>query len=360
MNVPSLQQLKFTDTDVSKLASDQFSVSARGTHTLRGNALLDESESALRAKIIHVQTRTADFKKALALEEQALALRKEHADDGFDALPPAKKKQRRVTSDDEDDVPQSSTAISCFLRDIRCKINNAEYIDFASISTTRLMEIRLLNNTAQKTTKIAVGLLFKHSLSEADVATLSEDLVQIHDGFFFNYLRMIGESQLENPLATILDRISWWQWLCRTFKANPIAQVVFIKEFVSEHSKAPAWTPIARSETDMVMRIKNDIDLSTRRMGPPDARKSSGQPPPKSSRPLKVVTTGNRNPQLSPAQIIKLNGLKVRFPGICVSRIAKGWLCAMEGRNMQCRWTHVCAWCLSPSCAAACAQAEHL
>jgi hypothetical protein len=105
--------LEFTDTDVSKLTSDQFSVSARGTHTLRGNALLDES--ALRAKIMHVQTRTADFKKALALEEQALALRREHAVDGFDALPPAKKKQRRVTSDDEDDVPQSSTAISCFL-----------------------------------------------------------------------------------------------------------------------------------------------------------------------------------------------------------------------------------------------------
>ena len=79
--------------------------------------------------------------------------------------------------------------------------------------------------------------------------------------------------------------------------------MVFIKEFVSEHSKAPAWTPIARSEPDMVMRIKNDIDLSTRRMGPPDARKSSGQPPPQEQ----PSTQGSNNRQPKPPVVSRSN-----------------------------------------------------
>jgi hypothetical protein len=340
------------------LANDQFSVSVRGTHTVRANALLDEQ--VLRAKLLAVQSKVAEQKREAILEEKGRPLRDELIPD---VTPPLsqKTKQKQHYSDDDEEVARNQPAIECFLRDIRCKINNGDYIDFASISTSRLMEIKLLNSTANKTTKIVAGLLFKHSLSEADVATMSEDLYHIHDGFFYQYLKMLSESQIEHPLATIIDRIQWWQWMSKVFKSNHVAMVKFIKEFVGDYSHAPLWAPMARTESDMVMRVKSDVEYAL--------SASLGMPPPATKRPSQSKHSGvhgsstpHPNPlsRLTPTQNAKLLEWKARFPNTCLSRLVKGRMCKMEGKSLPCRYLHVCPWCSTSACRATCPQAEHL
>jgi hypothetical protein len=214
------------------------------------------------------------------------------------------------------------------------------------------MEIKMLNSSASKTTKIATGLLFKQVLSEADVASFSEDLSQIRDGFFYQYLKLISESPIEQPMATIIDRILWWQWLEKTFKGNAAAHVKFIKTFFLEHHDAPFWAPLVKHESDMVMQIKSEFLVA------PGPRLPTPRPQPK---PTPLGKGGSKQPAVqryTAAQQTKLALWKKRFPATCLSRVVRGKPCRPEQLNTQCKYDHSCAWCGSPSCKATCAQAE--
>ena len=121
-----------------------------------------------------------------------------------------KLKRRSNDSDCDSDTDQGFSALDNLLKSIKRKIENSEYIDFASISSSRLYEIKMLNSSSSKTTRIHASITFRTTLSEADVKSLSVDLGAIFDGFFFHYLEIINDSHLPSPVKTIFNRIKWW------------------------------------------------------------------------------------------------------------------------------------------------------
>jgi hypothetical protein len=359
VTVPKNKHLALTDDDIDKLSGSQFSVSAKGTPHLKDDALRHEMD--LRAKLLlsrnALTQRGNNIKEAEDLERKAAALRAAASSVyggsvATTTITTAKRKHGAHGSDDDEDQDQGLHAYDLFLISIKRRIVDKRYIDFASLSTNRLMEIKMLNSSASKTTKLATGLLFKQNLSEADVVSFSEDLSQIRDGFFYQYLKLISESPIEQPMATIIDRIVWWQWLEKTFKGNAPAQVKFIKQFFLEHHDAPFWAPLVKHESDLVMQIKNEVLMAT------GSRAPNPRPQPKITPPVK--SGGKLTAVFSKAQQAKLSSWKKRFPTTCLSRLVKGRLCKQEQHHAHCNYDHNCAWCGSPSCKAMCAQAETL
>ena len=213
------------------------------------------------------------------LKRQAREIEDEN--DG-DSLSSSKKKlkRRNNSSGSDDDTDQGVSALENLMKSIKRKIENSEYIDFASISTSRLYEIKMLNATSSKTTRIHANITFRTTLSEADVKILSEDLGSIFDGFFFHYLEMVNESQLPTPVKTIFDRI-WWQWVSTNFVGNPAAQVMFIKHFMVEHHAEEFWEPAVKNCHTLVAKCKETCAFpaqATQRPPPPPRCSSSVAP----------------------------------------------------------------------------------
>jgi hypothetical protein len=194
-------------------------------------------------------------------------------------------------------------------------------------------------------------------LSEADVLILSDDFTQITDGFLFHYLKVVSESNLHDPLATIIDRLGWWQWMCQVFGTNFAAQVKFIKNFLVEHHCEPFWTPLVKLETNLVILCKEQAPLPvSQKVAKKDP---SGKPSGKGGA---KTGNGNRPPRvvLSASQLKKIESWKTRFPNVCTSRMVRGRLCGKEKHGGVCKFLHTCAWCGSANCKAECAQAETL
>ena len=349
---PHSKKVTFTDTDVAGLSSSQFSFSNGETpHPTR-------VEGELRAKLLFVQDskrRDEQIKKAEELKRQA----QEILDSVSEATPkPSRKKKQRHDSDSDSDPEQGLNALEFFLRVLRLKIANAQYIDFASMSTSRLAEIKMLNASSSKSSRISAGITFHHSLSESDVRLFTDDLGQIFDGFFFHYLKMVNESQLECPVKTVFDRISWWQWVSSNFVGNPAANVMFIKRFMVEHHGAAFWEPIVKNCHTLVMQCKeacSPAHHATPRPSPtprPQTKPSAGG---------KGGSGGNnRSPHVpyTDAQRAKLATWRTKFPNTCLSRVVRGRLCPKENKN--CKFSHTCAWCASTTCRATCSSAELL
>ena len=153
--------------------------------------------------------RESRLKLAADLKRQLLELEQEP--DKVKQPNSRRRHKRRHNSDSDYDSEQGVSALDFFLKEMRDKIENRAYIDFASLSTSRLSEIKMLNASSSKATRIQANLTFRHTLSEADVQVLSEDLSSIFDGFFYHYLEMIDDSHLDLPRKKVFDRIRWWQ-----------------------------------------------------------------------------------------------------------------------------------------------------
>jgi hypothetical protein len=237
------------------------------------------------------------------------------------------------------------------------------YIDFATLSSERINKIKVLGSVPKKRQVITAGLIFSQALSEEDVEVLSDDLSEIRDGFFGLYLLLIGDSSLPKPKETTFDRIKWWSWLETNFRQNPAALVLFVHKFVLEHHKEPFWHPLLKSEATLVAECKATT-VRTPRAGAvaPQAKTR----PAKQSKQVKQkvapgsLATSNSRVIYTAAQTAKLATWKAKFPNVCLSRMVKGKNCYKEQHNDTCKFSHVCAWCASPSCKAMCSQAELL
>jgi hypothetical protein len=272
---------------------------------------------------------------------------------------PAKRKRGDQDHDAKDDQDIGLHALDLFLISARRRVDEAKYIDFASLSSDRLRAIKMLNSTSVKESRISTGLVLKSSLSEADVVTLSDDLPQIFDGFFFHYIKLISESRLPTPMATILDRLSWWKWVADNFKGNAAAQVMFIKSFVVDHHSAPLWEPLVKQETTLVLHCKEQCPLWAR----PAPKASSNPKPPQYPKPKATGKGGKGQTKFAPlttAQQAKFDAWRLRFPGVCQSRVVRGRTCSRQGKGQTCKYSHNCAWCGSATCEANCSQAELL
>jgi hypothetical protein len=356
-NVPAAKVLSLSEDEIDKLSGSQFSLSVGGTPEFHKPPTPLEKE--LRAKLLLVSSslnaNREKIRQAEELERKAAALR-----GSMSVAPSVAPGKRKPDADDasQHDAPVDNGmhALDVFLSAIKRKVELAEYIDFASMSAQRLKEIKMLNCTSSKSSKIATGLVLRHSLSEADVTTLTDDFSQITDGFLFHYLKVISESNLDDPMATVIDRLSWWQWICHVFGANVAAQVKFIKNFLVEHHGEPFWTPLVKLETNLVLLCKEQAPLHAQKAS---KKEPSGKPSGKGggkhgsshkpSGPRVVFTT---------AQQAKLESWKSRFPGFCISRLVRGRTCNREKNGGVCKYTHNCAWCGSAGCKADCAQAE--
>jgi hypothetical protein len=170
----------------------------------------------LREKLVLAQLKYKDqiddVKKKKAAEAS-----KGNLFDSLSAPSHGKRKDRASDSDPDSDDDQGEHALSLFCKMFKKRVERGLYLDFASVSANRLKEIKMLNSSSTKTTKIAAGLIFKHSLSESDVAVLSEDLLEITSGFTHHYLKVVSESHLENPMDVMVDRLAWWQWVSKCF-----------------------------------------------------------------------------------------------------------------------------------------------
>ena len=347
------KQVRFTDTDTHSFTGSQFSLSDGGTPHISKTSTLDQS---LRDKLAVIKSSSEDRERqklAADLKRQLLEL--EQADEAKRASS-KKSHKRRHNSDSDSDSEQGFSALDVFLKEMRDKIENSSYIDFASLSTSRLSEIKMLNASSSKTTRIQANLTFRHTLSEADVQVLSEDLGSIFDGFFYHYLSMVNDSHLDLPVKKVFDRIRWWQWISSNFAGNPAAQVMFIKRFMVDHHAEDLWEPVVKNSHTLVAFCKEKCAPFTH----------APQRPPPPPRIAKLLAPGGsvkggkggRKTSYSPAQLAKLAILKGRFPGVCLSRVIKGRSCLQEDKGAACRYTHTCAWCNTAACRATCALTE--
>ena len=354
-DVPKNQRLSLSEEEVEKLSGSQFSVSKGGTPTLHVSAL--SNENVLRGKLLAAQGAAAKQKTILekisSYEQQISELRDSISVNSSKSVA-TKRKNDGAASDDEPN--QGHHALDNFMDALKHKVESADYIDFAAMSSDRLREIKMLNSTSSKQTKISAGLFMRTSLSEADVAVLTSDLHQIFDGFFYHYLKLVSESHLADPMATIMDRISWWQWMASTFAKNPAAQVKFIKSFLVDHHAAPLWTPLVKQETNLMLQCLRDCK-SHDDVRPPTKIKVEKRV---DHQQKNARVSSKPNMSLSANQLAKIESWRVRFPAICLSRIVRGRKCRMEEKNKHCRYSHVCAWCNASNCLATCAQAETL
>jgi hypothetical protein len=351
--LPKNKRLSLSDEEINKLSGSQFSNSKGGTPHLRDGALNDET--ALREKLLSAQIAAQKRKlmeyEAEDLERKAIDLRESLSVNHGGSV-----SSKRKNSGD-DGLNQGPHALDMFLSACYHKVNNADYIDFATMSSSRLREIKMLNTASSKTTRITANLVMRQCASEADVAILSDDLKQIQDGFLYHYLKMVSESSLPDPMKTIMDRLSWWQWVEANFLRQPAAQVKFIKCFLVDHHAVPFWTPIVKYETTLVLLCKQECTLPAQADARHSKQKGTSGPVVKTI----VKKSGLAGASaLTPAQRTKLNGWKSRFPSICLSRLVRGKNCRFEDNGSICRYTHACAWCGAATCKAMCNQAELL
>ena len=80
---------------------------------------------------------------------------------------------------------QGIHTLDVFLNATKRKIEFAVYLDFASMSASRLKEIKMLYCASSKSSKIATGLVLRHSLSETDVVILTDVFTQFLGRFLY-------------------------------------------------------------------------------------------------------------------------------------------------------------------------------
>ena len=234
------RQVHVTDDEFAGLSGSQFSVSNGGTPDpkyVREVSLRDKLMLVTESMKSKIDQRKIEQAKDLKRQAQELL------DDVSDRSSSKHKKMRRHNTSNSDSEPDTGlNALDSFMKVLKRKIENREYIiDFALMSTSRLAEIKMLNASSHKKTRLQAGVIFHHSLSESDVQLFSGDLCQIFDGFLLHYFRLISESHLDTPIKIIFDRISWWQWVSSMFVGNPSANVLVIKEFMIEHHAIEWW-----------------------------------------------------------------------------------------------------------------------
>jgi hypothetical protein len=352
------KRIEITNKEMKQITGSQFSFSENGNPHFHDDAKV---ETSLKSKLMEATEtkRQRDEARAAALESAAKKLRSGLSVASSKARPAKKSKHARSDSDSDDD--SGMNALDIFMKKMRAKVERYDYIDFASLSTSRQFDIKMLNTTSVKTQRLAAGLVLKHSLGEGDIKILSDDLPQILDGFMFHYLRLIHESQIEASGRTVFDRIAWWHWITNNFVGNPAGQVMFIKFFVAEHHREEFWEPVVRVSHSLVTKCKEATAAGVSHPSrPPRDVKTSRHVGASGGKGASKHTQKSNHQPLTQAQLAKIETWRAKYPSICLSRIVRGRGCFHEAKGTHCKFKHECAWCGVASCKANCSSAELL
>jgi hypothetical protein len=281
------------------------------------------------------------------------------------ALKAANLKRDRDEEFDDDNRPLPGLlALEKFISSMRTTIEQSRYIDFASMSKDRLDQLQVLGVGSASSKRLSSSTVLLTSASEADIKILHYDYEAIASGFLYTYINLLSEASFVDAMARVKDRLAWWQWLTGFFGANKPAAVKFIHSFMLKHCKAPFWLPVTEERCSMLaMQARDSCPM-------PMAAANHGASPQKGAQksaksPAKVfpgpgTLTVNGGVTFTASQTAKLVQWRARFPGYCQSRMTKEYTCSREKRGMSCKYKHDCAWCHSPTCKAACPQAEKL
>ena len=160
------QQLHLSPKEIDMFSGSQFSISVQGTPRFHHEPTSDMAK--LRAKLAAAQEVSAANKKVIAqahaLEQRAKDLRESVGSVSFSSSvgsAPAKRKRGDQDHDAKDDHDIGLHALDLFLMSARRRVDEAKYIDFASLSSDRLRAIKMLNSTSVKESRISTGLVLK-------------------------------------------------------------------------------------------------------------------------------------------------------------------------------------------------------
>ena len=133
--------------------------------------------------------------------------------------------------------------------------------------------------------------------------------------------------------------------------------MLFIKKFVLAHCADRFWCPQVDKEAILVSHAKETHPKIVQ--APHGAKQTNTRGAPAAIKGGKGGK-GGKGTKLNAAQLAKLTALKSANPGVCTSRMVKFHPCMFEKQGRTCQMSHVCIWCKSNTCAAACATAQTL
>jgi hypothetical protein len=328
-----------------------------------GEALLRDQLLAKRDAVLVAKAKDTLAKAALLKQDSKFGVNSSH-----DASKNKRPRDENNSEDDEHDQrPQSGTlAFDKFMRAMRLTIERSDYINFASMSKDRLDQLHVLGVGSANSKRLSSSTVLVTSASEADVKIATYDYEAISSGFLYTYITLLSESSFINATTRVKDRLAWWQWLTSFFADNKPAAVKFIHWFMLDHHSEELWLPVTKTQCVLLaIKAKEECPLHTHssssRSGPPLQSKST-KPSGRAAkvRPGPGTLTVNGGTTFTPSQTAKLVQWRSRFPGSCASRMTNSYTCSKEKRGLPCKFKHVCVWCSSASCKAACTQAEKL
>ena len=231
-------------------------------------------------------------------------------------------------------------------------IKRGSFIDFFAYTPTRLDLLKQMGATSKPSSLIPGSNIWISTSAPIapDAANVVRSKANLAAGFHF-YLSRLNLSKKKKFL--VQDRIAWWSWLQYKFNDNDRALLYFTCNFLLKFHASHQWAVDAENASHLYSDAKvgnwDDGSKSKKSSAPSDRHHESHG---------KKVVVKRGTPHSgtwSPAQKKAVRALTAQCPPkTCMSRIIKGHPCHAIKKNIVCPFAHVCGWCKSPSCEAAC------
>jgi hypothetical protein len=230
--------------------------------------------------------------------------------------------------------------------DLDNTIKRGGFIDFFAYTPARLDLLKQLGTTTKHSTLVP-GSNFWISTSSPNVpdpALVVRSKANLSAGFYF-YLSRLNVVKREH---LVTDRVLWWSWLNTKFPENDHALLFFACNFILKHHGTKDWAPAAENAHQLYVDALRCSDAST----------ASTTTTTRDERRKPVLVAKKKHIiKWTPAQQVAVQALRSKCPPkTCLSRIIKNFACGALARGQTCKFLHVCGWCKSASCVAACAQ----
>jgi hypothetical protein len=236
--------------------------------------------------------------------------------------------------------------------DLDSAIKRKGFIDFYSYTPARLDLLKQLGASSKTQSLIPGSNLWISTSAQniPDPALILRSKANLAAGFYFYLSRLELSKKFKHLIS---NRVRWWSWLSTKFHDNDHALLHFSSNFVLKHHGTDDWASTAENAHQLYIDALRCSDASSSVAGTtfikstlPDKKK------------LTVVKKGGKGGNgWTPAQQKAVHALQSQCPpNTCLSRILKAYTCWAIKRKTTCHFLHVCGWCKSPSCAAACTK----
>jgi hypothetical protein len=241
------------------------------------------------------------------------------------------------------------------VRDLDKSIKRGSFIDFFAYTPARLDLLKQMGASSKASTQVPGTNFWIGTSAPAipDTALVSRSKSNLQSGFYF-YLSRLNLSKKKAHLSN--DRVLWWSWLNTKFHDNDRALLYFASNFVLKHHASNHWATVAENAShlysDAKLAFVNDNGNAKSSIDSTDRKGSVKRVVKKHA-----SSSSSRNSAWTAAQKKAIRALSEKCPPkTCLSRILKGHPCHAIKKGITCDFLHVCGWCKSPSCDAACSK----